>query len=228
MKKIMSLAVITLLASTASAQSALELAKQQKELNAINRQLLEEKPTKDAKKQAKVLVKNGWQVPAGNKSIELQITKGQLLGEELMADEGGAPVKRYIMQTSIQTAGSYNTGYAAARANAQAELAAMLKTEIAGAWQLKQDNDQLSSVSSTTNDKFNQRLKAIIDASLSNTVPYMAIYRYLPNNNMEVQVGIAFDKKELMARMKRNMKKELENDGDALNELVDEVIKKKM
>ena len=229
MKKMILMVAAVLMTSTAvNAQSAIELAKQQKELNDINRKMLNQKPTKDAKKQAKELKKEGWLVPAGELSIEQQLTKSQLMGEELMADENGAPTKRFIMQTGLQTAGSYNVGYAAARTAAITELASLLKTEIVSAFQQKLDNAQNSSINATTVDKFNQRTKGIIDQALTNSITCLKIYRRLPNNNFEVQVRLAFDKKELAARLKRNMQKELEQEGDEeLNGIVDEVLSNK-
>lgn len=227
MKKILVMLAAAMLAIPTFAQSAAELAKQQAELRAINMRMLNAKPTKDAKKQAKALVKEGWMVPAGEKSIEQQITESQLLGAENMADENGAATKRYLMQTAVQTAGSYNAGYAAARANAQTELAAMLKTEIAAAMDKKLDNEQTSAISAVTVDKFNERAQAIVDATLTNSIPVMAIYRRLQNNNFEVQVRLAFDKKELAARLKRNMQKELEMEGDELDSMVEEIMNSK-
>lgn len=229
MKKMILMVAAVLMTSTAvNAQSAIDLAKQQKELNDINRKMLNQKPTKDAKKQAKEFKKEGWVVPAGELSIEQQLTKSQLMGEELMADENGAPTKRFIMQTAIQTAGSYNSGYAAARTAAMTELAGLLKTEIVSAFQQKLDNAQNSSINATTVDKFNQRTKGIIDQALTNSITCLKIYRRLPNNNFEVQVRLAFDKKELAARLKRNMQKELEQEGDEeLNGIVDEVLSNK-
>ena len=229
MKKMILMVAAVLMTSTAvNAQSAIELAKQQKELNDINRKMLNQKPTKDAKKQAKELKKEGWLVPAGELSIEQQLTKSQLMGEELMADENGAPTKRFIMQTGLQTSGSYNAGYAAARTAAMTELASLLKTEIVSAFQQKLDNAQNSSIDATTVDKFNQRTKGIIDQALTNAIPCLKIYRTLSNNNYQVQVRLAFDKKELAARLKRNMQKELEQEGDEeLNGIVDEVLSNK-
>ena len=91
-------------ASVMFGQTALELAKQQQELEAFNRKVLNAKPTKDAKKQAKELKKEGWAVPAGEASIEQQITKSLLYGEELMMNEDGSTTKRFLMQTgSTQT-----------------------------------------------------------------------------------------------------------------------------
>lgn len=224
MKKIFSILVSTMIATATFAQSAVELAKQQAELNAVHMKMLNAKPTKDAKKQAKELKKEGWTVPAGGKSIEHQITEGQLYGAELMTDENGGITKRFIMQTAVQTAGTYNAGYAAARASAQVELATMLKTEIVAAMQSKLDNMQSSGITAVTVDKFNERSRSIVDATLTNSIPVLTIYRRLQNNNFEIQVRLAFDKKELLARLKRNMQKELEMEGDSLDSLVEDIV----
>ncbi len=226
MKKTIIMLVVALMSSmTISAQSAVDLAREQRKLNEINTKMLNEKPTKDAKKQARQLKKDGWLVPVGEKAIEKQLTESQLLGEELMVDELGSPTRRYIQHTASQVAGTYNAGYAAARNAAIVELAANLKTQVAAAMQAKLDNNQTTSINTVTVDKFNERAKAIVDASLTNTRAVVALYRNLPNNNYEVQVRIAYDKKELAASMKRKMQQELEMEGDELNELVDEVLK---
>lgn len=227
MKKLISFVAAIMMVTTAFGQTAIDLAKKQAELNQINMKMLKQKPSKQAKKQAKELVKEGWKVPAGAKSIEQMITESQLYGEELMTDETGSICKRYIMQTAIQTSGSYNAGYAAARNSAQTELAAMIKTQLAAAMQQSLDNSQTAAISTVTVDKFNERSKAIVDQVLTNTMSVLAIYRRA-NNNYEVQVRLAFDKKEIAARIKRNMAKQLEEEGDELEKIVDEIIYKRL
>ncbi len=230
MKKILMMLALILMATTASyAQSAVELAKQQRELDKINRDLLNMKPTKTAKKQAKEWKKEGWVVPVGGSDLAQSITRSQLMGEELMADENGQPVKRYILHTATVTSGSESVGYAAARSQCQQEIASMLQTKVAAAIQGKADNAQNSAIDATTVNKFNQRAKSIFDASLSMMTPVIHIYRVLPNNNYQVQVTIAYDKKEMKARLKRQLQKELEEEGDEmlgeeLGDVVDEVL----
>lgn len=223
------IAMATMLAVSASAQragtqSAISLAKEQQELNNVLRKTLNAKPTKEAKKQAKQYKKEGWVVPAGERSIEQQLTESQLLSAELTNDDNGAPTRRFIQHTGVSTAGTYNAAYAAARSNSQVEIANMLETEIAAAMQGKLDNAQHDAVNATTVEKFNQRIKAIVHESLTNSIPVLAIYRVLPNNNFEVQVRIAFDKKEVAARLKRALQKELETEGDELNGIVDDAL----
>lgn len=224
MKKFFPVLVAAALAVPTFAQTASELAEQKAELDKVHMKMLNVKPTKDAKKQAKEYKKEGWKVPAGMKSIEKQLTECQLYAEELMTDESGNIAKRYIQQTGITTAGTYNAGYASARANAQAELGAALKTQIASAIQLKIDNAQSSTITAVTVDKFNERARMIVDATLTNCLPTLTIYRRLKNNNFEVQVMLTYDKKELGNMLKQNMQKELEVEGDELIDLVDDVL----
>ena len=151
MKKLFSFIVMALMLITgANAQIAADLARQQQELNNIMRKSLNAKPTKDAKKQAKELKKQGWVVPAGERSIEQQITESQFISAELMSDENGAPTKRFIQDTGVSTAGTYNAAYAAGRSNAQVEIANMLATEIATAMHGKLDNAQQNAENATT------------------------------------------------------------------------------
>ncbi len=226
MKKVIVMMVMAISASVVFAQSAAELAKQQRALNEINMKMLNTKPSKDARKQEKKLVKQGWLVPAGGKTIAKQITEVQLLGEELMADENGNPVKRYILRSAQAVSGTFNTGVATARANAQVELAAMLQTKVAAAMESKLDNQQATSITAHTVEKFHERAKSIIDACLTNTNTVLSIYRVTAQKNYEVQVQVVFDKKELSSRLKRRLQQELEQEGDEdLNDIVDSVLK---
>lgn len=225
MKKIISVALLAMIANVTFAQSALELAKQQAELKNFQMKMLNAKPSKDAKKQAKDFKKEGWTVPAGEKSIEQQITESFVYGEELMADESGNTMKRYLTHSAIQTANTYNAGYAAARANALTELGSLLKTRLVAAIETKLENSSKSTVVAVSVDKFNQRAHYIVDETLTNTIPLLTIYRRLPNNSMEVQVRLAIDKKALMAELKSKMQQELEIEGDKLSDIVREVVK---
>lgn len=225
MKKLLSaILMAVVMAFSANAQSAADLAKEQQNLNKILRKMLDQKPTKEAKKEAKKLEKQGWTVPAGDRMLANQITDAQLLGAELMTDENLAPTRRFIQHTAQATAGSYNAAFAAARANCQTEIASMIESKLVAAMQIKLDNAQTSAINATTVDKFNERVKSIVNQSLTNQIPVVTMYRVLPNNNYEVSVRLAYDKKEVQASIKRQLQKELEAEGDELNDIVDTVI----
>lgn len=224
MKKMISLLVVALMATTAFAQSAKELAKQQKELNEIHMKALNGKVSKDAKKQAKEFRKDGWQVPMGEMSLERQINKSMLYDQELMTNEDGGITQRFLQHTGQQTAGSYNTAYAAARSAALTEVASLMGTKLGAVWKTQRGNGQESAVSAASNDKFNESLMGIVRESITNAIPMGVMYRVLPNNNYQVMVRLGFDKKEIAARLKRNLKKELEMEGDRVDGMVEDMM----
>lgn len=224
MKKLMTIIAMIMAVATTNAQSAAELAKQQMELNKINTKLLNAKPTAQAKKEAKRLKKEGWMVQAGAKAMEYQINEAQLMESELMADEVGNPVKRYMLQPGQALGGTYNGAYNSALLSAQQSISQLLETKIASAMQSKVDNDQTSSMTTVTVDKFHQRVKAITQATLTRAQTVVILYRELPNHNIEVKLNLAYDKKEFAAQLKRRLQQELETEGDELNSIVDEAL----
>lgn len=219
MKKMISLLTLIVFTNMSFAQTATELAIQQKEQNAIYMKLLNIKPTKSAKKLAKQFKKEGWEVPAGESDLAIQITKSQLLGEELTTNESGNTTNRYYQHTAITTSNTYNTGFASARANALTEVASMIKTQLVAEWKAKTDNSQNNSTNATTNENFNQRIGGIVDETITNAIPVLTTFRRF-DNKFEVQVRLAFDKKELATRLKRMLEKE----GDKLNDIVEAVL----
>lgn len=100
----------------------------------------------------------------------------------------------------------------------------MLETKIAAAMKRKQDNAQNSAIDATTVDKFHERGRAITDATLSMMTPVVHIYRVLPNNNYQVQVTVAYDKKVMKKQMKRQLAEELEAEGDGLDSELDGIV----
>lgn len=228
MKKIISFLTVVALATMTFAQNAIELAKQQREQNAAYMKLLNMKPSKSAKKQAKAFKKQGWEVPAGEADIALQLTKNELMGMELMTDEEGNTTNRYYQHTAIVTSGAYNTGFAAARANAMTEVAALMKTELVGAWKGGNDNSQGGATSVTTDEEFNRRMGGIVDECITNAIPTVNMFRRI-GNHFEVQTRVAFDKKELAARLKRALAEQLKEKGDReLKGIVDEMMRSKL
>ena len=130
----------------------------------------------------------------------------------------------FLGLTAGRMAAKASAGYAAARAQAQLEIASMLETKVAAGMQGKLDNAQGSAIDATTVDKFNQRSKAIFNNTLSNMTTVLHIYRVLPNNNYQVQVRIAYDKKVMQAKLKRQLQEQLEKEGDEFGEEVDDII----
>lgn len=225
-KVILMVAAVLMTSTVVNAQTSAEQWKSNaKERKAAVKYLDKEGSTKDAKKRAKKLEKEGWIVMGSGKAMDKQITDDQLRASETMKDETGATVTRYIQHDAGAVQGTLNAATTQARLACQAEIASLIETKLAGAMEQKIDGAQGSSITAQTVDEFHQRFKAIVDGCLTNMVQGLTIYRVLPNNNYEVQVTYSFDKKELAAQLKRKLQKELEMEGDEdLNGLVDETM----
>lgn len=226
MKKMIIMVLMAIVACTAvDAQSALDLAKQKKAQNKAYMELVNAKPSKAAKKRAKELMKEGWRPVGSGASIEHQITNDQLLAEELMADNNGNPMLRYLQHSATAVAGTQSAAFASARTACLLEIQSLIETQIAAAMEQKLDNAQSSAINAITVDKFHQRAKAIIDGVFTDGISGLNIYRVLRNNNYEVQVTISYDKQQVSSRLKLMLQRQLEMEGDAdLNGIVDQIL----
>lgn len=225
MKKIFSIIAVVIFAAAslfAQSKKPADLAKMKAEMEQAYKKGLKAAPTKEAKKQAKQRIKEGWTVPTGSRSIEQQITMSQVMAEEIIDDNSNTMARRFIQRNGMSTAGTFNAAQAAARANAQVELASMIKTRIFTEFTNAIDNGQSSEITTVTVEKFHQRADAIVDQTLSFCIPVINLYRRV-NNNFEVEVGLAYDRLELMERIKRNLQKELEIEGNELDPIMDKV-----
>lgn len=225
MKKFMTIIAMIMAVVTTNAQSALELAKEQMELNKVNAKLQKSiKPSAQTKKDVNRLKKMGWMVQAGAKAMEIQFTEAQNMETILMKDEAGNTVSQYMLQQGTAVAGTYSAAYGEAFLSAQLSISQLLETKIAAAMQSKVDNQQTSAITAVTVDKFHQRARSITQATLTKSQTPVCIYRVLPNHNYEVQLRLAYDKKEFAAQLKRKLQQELEAEGDELNSIVDETL----
>lgn len=226
MKKFIVMVIMAVVASTTVfAQSAYDLASQKRAQDKAYMKNINAKPSKDAKKQEKMMMKDGWRTMGSGGSIATMITRDQLLSYEQMSDGNGGVMNRYLQHSASAVAGSQSAAYAAARTACQTEIAAMLKTEIAAAAEHKIDNQQNSGINALTVDKFHQRVKSVIDGVLSDCQPGLNIYRMLPNYNYEVQMTISFDKQQIYTRLQEMKRQQLENEGDKdLDELLDAIL----
>lgn len=225
MKKFFAIIAFALATMTASAQSYKDLVKSQQEHDKYNKEMANIKPTSADKKASKERKKEGWNVMTGNDPMEIQICKARLLQADIMADDDMQPTKRYITHVARSVSADYDTAFKQARLSAQSEIAALLETKIVEGMQKSTDNNVQSAISATTGGSFSARMKALVQGCLTNMSTPVTIYRVLPNNNYQVEVMIAYDKKELKRQISRKLQQEMKVEGDkALNPIVDEAL----
>ena len=137
--------------------------------------------TKEVKKQAKSMKKEGWSVADSDKSIELQLADLQ----RYMSDEG------YVVESASQISKSYHLGYSSARAKALRGISLRLNTLIASDTEVAQTNVQSEDGEAESQVALNARVKSISQETLSNVFPVLVLSRQLPDGTCEVQVHLA-------------------------------------
>ena len=197
MKRIVLMSIAALFAVTVKAQTTEQLAAQQASLDSIFQVMLDAKPSKEAKAEAKRLEKEGWKPQEGEKGILQQIHESQVMAQGQMVAADGSLSERFLMQTAIQTSASYATGYATARAKAQALLSGMIETKVKTEMQARLKNEQLAGDGASSDAEFKQKIQTLVRQSLKGCIPVLCLYRQLPNNLYEVQLRLAIDGKNL-------------------------------
>jgi len=139
--------------------------------------------TKEVKKQAKSMKKEGWKVNDGDKSIEIQLADLQ----RYMSDDD------YIVESASQISKSYHLGYTSARAKALRALSLRLSTLIASDTEIAQTNVQKEDGEAESQVALNARIKSMTQETLSNAFPVLVLSRQLPDGTCEVQVHLAIE-----------------------------------
>ena len=86
-------------------------------------------------------------------------------------------------------------------------------------------NSQENSQTAASVDILQTKTMTMVDEVLTGSIPLLIAYRRLLNNNFEVQVGVAYDKKELSSRLRSKLLQEL---GEGNEAFVDGIVDKAM
>ena len=167
----------------------------------------EKQITKEAKKEAKKLKKEGWQVPAGAFSMERQLTKAYMLQEETDADG-----------QAISGGSFYDAAKMQAVELAKAELAGNIATDLTTLVNLKLGNQQISADKASSASEIIQKGKSLVSQKLGSTIPLIELFRTKGDGSVEVQIRLAYDKKKGIKDALDAIDSELEAEGVSLEE----------
>ena len=218
MKKIMTIIVVCLLAGATAtyAQITKEQLKERKELQKMAKSELKEKASKDARKEAKKLKKDGWQIAPGALPIEKQLDRVYTMKYEI--DDDMFP--KWIMGEAMSVGENYDAAKMQALALAKQNLAGEIQTEVTGLL----DNKQLSPEQAASVVKTISAGKQLISQNIGRTVTVIEMYRTLKNKNKEVRVQIAYNSKMAKEAAKKAIRDDLEKQGDDLGKKLDELL----
>lgn len=197
-----------------------EFIKERKALDKYNKEQRNEKASKDARKQAKVLKKEGWKVPAGSLPLEKQLDR--LYAMQYEVDENFFP--KFVKGEAQSVAGNYDAAKMQAVNLAKIELAGNISTEVAALVESRVANKQMNANDAVSTTESVMGAKNIIAQNIGQTIVALEVYKDLNNNNKEVRVVLLYNAAMAKNAAKQAIRKDLEEKGDKLVEQLDQML----
>jgi len=198
-----------------------EIRKQRQEIRKMTKKDLNEKATKAARKEAKVLKKAGWVVSPGALPLEKQLDRSYNM--EMEYDENLFP--KYIMANAQSIGENYDAAKTSALSLAITNLAGQIQTEVTALVENTVANKQLEANEAASIAETVMSSKNLISQSIGRTLTVVECYREVKKGgNKEVLVRIAYNGEMAKAAAKKAVRDELEKKGANLHEQLDKVL----
>lgn len=223
MKAVKFLLTVVLAAFTmgVSAQTSKEIAKERREIRKLSKAELNEKASKEARREAKRLKKEGWQVAPGALPIEKQLDRAWLMEYEI---DDNNMLKKYIMGEAMSVGQNYDAAKMQALELAKQNLAGKIQTEVTALIENTVANKQLEPEEAASVVESVSAGKNLISQSIGRVLTVVELYRTVGNRNKEVLVRIAYNADMAKAAAKQAIREELEKKGEDLHNKLDQLL----
>ncbi len=197
------------------------LIKERKAMASFTRDQMKAKVSKDAKKEAKRLAKDGWTVAPGALPLERQLDRVYTMQYELDMNTG---FPKYIRGEAISIGENYDAAKMQATALAKIDLAGNIQTEVAALIETRVGNKQLSPEQAASVSNSVMGAKNMISQSIGRTITGLEVYRKLRNGNKEVRLLVLYNSDMAMAAAKKAVREDMEKKADKLVEQLDKIL----
>ncbi len=220
MKKLIFTLILCAVASSVVVAQTRENFEERKELRKLSKAELNTKATKDARKEAKRLQKEGWMPAPGALPLDKQLDRSFLMQMEY--DDDMFP--KYLMAQSMSIGSNYDAAKMQAIELAKLDLAGQINTEIAALVENSVSNNQLEAEEAASVTKSVSESMSRIQGNIGRVITVLEVYRTLKNKNKEVMVRIAYNSSMAKAAAKKAIQEDLATQGEELRNKLDEVL----
>lgn len=192
---------------------------------AVNAQALSAKKIeKEAKKQAKVLVKEGWVTAPGKQSVEMQQLKS--LQMQNTYDENFSP--KFYMGSGQSVGPNYDAAKFQATELAKIEIAGMISSDIAGIVETNIANQQMDPGQAAAITKSVGAYKSFVAAKLTNIISAVDMYKTdSKTGNATAQIIVFYNKDEAIKAGIQAVRDELMKESQELGKELDKLLQSK-
>lgn len=180
----------------------------------------DKKVARDAKKQAKTYVKEGWKTAPGHPSIELQQLRASKIQNTF--DDNFQP--KFVFGSAQAIGPNYDAAKYQATELAKINIAGNIASELAGIAQTNIGNAQTDPGQAAAIVKTIGAYKNFVAAKLTNIISVIDMYKQEPGGMTTVSIGLFYDKQEAvkagMQAVREEMMKESKELGQELDNLL--------
>lgn len=209
-------------AATVFAQSYEDIRKEREIIRKMSKSELNEKASKDAKKEAKRLAKEGWQAAPGALPIQKQLDRSYMMQMEY--DEDMFP--KYIMGEAMSLGANYDAAKIQATAIAKQNIAEKIQTEVAALITTEGANEQISEDEVNSFVKTVNASKQLISQNIGRVVDVVELYRIVPGKKKEVRIIIAYNSEMAKRAAKKAIIENLKEESSQLQDKLDQMLGK--
>lgn len=206
---------------SAQEKSYKDFMKERKEMQKFTKDQVNEKASKDARKAAKQLQKEGWKVAPGGLPMEKQLDRLYEMQYEIDFETG---FPKFIKGEAMSTGGNYDAAKMQAMNLAKIELAGNISTEVAALIDSRVENNQLNPEEAVSATESVMAAKSLIQQKIGRTIIALELYRDLQNKNKEVRVVVMYNSDMAKATAKDAIREEMNKKSDKLADQLDEIL----
>ena len=223
MKKLMMvvMALIMAVSGTMYAQDAKEIRKQRKEIARLAKSELKEKASKDARKEAKKLEKEGWMVFPGDLPMAKQLDRSYAMEYEYVQNAAGSIVPKYLVGRGLATGENYSAVQNAAMELAKLYVAGLAEIEITALTEATLANDERAQSASLA--EVITASKNIVAMKIGEITPVVTL-RKDKKGQISVLVRVVYDRNTVLQTYKETIREELQKKGEKLHEKLDKAL----
>ena len=185
----------------------------------ISAQVNEKEVKKLAKKEAKTLKKEGWQVAPG--ALPLQVQLENAYRKQLDTDELGQP--KFFIGAAQPISQTFDAAKIQAQSLANFDIAQKTQTQLKGIIENAVGNKQLSPEEAASIEQMTMKSTELISGKLGRTTPIMECFKTLPNGNTQIMIRIAYPTSRALEEAKEAVRQELEKELKELSEKLERV-----
>ena len=220
MQKLITLILLVLIVSSISAQTQVEIMRERQWIVQQTKQELDARVSKETKKEAKRLQKEGWMVSPGALPLEKQLERAYLMQYEYDANL----YPKYIIANGQSIGENYDAAKTTAMSLAINDLAGQIQTEVTALIENTVGNQQMAAEDAASIVETVMASKNLISQSIGRVITTVECYRVLDNKNREVMVRIAYNADMAKQAAKQAVREELKKKGENLHEQLDKAL----